>query len=153
MRWPFSKKGRELIVPPADEQVWSVSQADYGSGPLLVRFNEAAQKLARHSGLQVKLGFAIPLNRPNEGGLPSADESEELAAVEELIARRVLANAVGIHAMTLTTGVMQEYVFYISPGPDIAGLHAALREEISSHDVQCMAVEEPGWQSFREFVP
>ncbi len=48
---------------------------------------------------------------------------------------------------------MKEYVFYIAPGLDIAGLHATLREEVTSHDVQCMADEEPGWESFRDFVP
>ena len=153
MHWPFSKKHRELRIPPQDEQRWSVARRDDGGGPLLVRFNEAARELAGHPGLPVKLGFAVPLNLPNEGGLPDADENRQLAAVEDLIAQRVLADAVGLHAMTLTTGLMKEYVFYIAPGLDIAGLHAALRENVSSHEVQCMAIEEPGWASFRDFVP
>jgi hypothetical protein len=65
---------------------------------------------------------------------------------------RVLTNAVGLHAMTLTTGVMKEYVFYIAPGLDIAGLHAALLKDVSSHDVQCIAIEEQEWESFRDFT-
>jgi hypothetical protein len=150
--WPFSKKHRELRVPPQDEQRWSVVQGEDGGDPLLVRFNQAGRELAGHPGLPIKLGFAIPLRRPNKGGLPEPDENEELAAVEDLIAQRVLAKAVGLHAMTLTTGIMKEYVFYVAPGLDIAGLHAILREEVSSHEVQCMAIEEPGWESFRAFV-
>jgi hypothetical protein len=55
--------------------------------------------------------------------------------------------------MTLTTGVMKEFVFYIPSGRDIAGLHSALRAEVPTHDVQCMAVKEPNWNSFREFTP
>jgi len=54
--------------------------------------------------------------------------------------------------MTLTTGDMKEFVFYIAPGLDIARLHEAQRLEVSSHDLQCMAVEEPGWESFRSLV-
>jgi hypothetical protein len=153
MRWPFSKKHSELTLPPEDAQRWSVASGDYGGGPLVVRFNESARDVAGHPALPIKLGFAVPLNRPNEGGLPDATENEELAAIEDLIAQRVLAGAVGVHAMTLTTGVMKEFVFYIAPGLDIAALHAALREQVQSHDVQCMAVEEPGWASFRGFVP
>ena len=48
---------------------------------------------------------------------------------------------------------MKEFVFYIAPGLDITSLHEALRKEVPSHDLQCMAVEEPGWESFRGFVP
>lgn len=152
MRWPFSKKHRELSIPPQAEQRWSVAQGQHGGAPLLVRFNEAGLGLAGHPDLPIKLGFAVPLNRPNEAGLPDPDENAELAAIEDLIAERVLAGSIGLHAMTLTTGVMKEFVFYIPPGRDIAGLHSALREEIPTHDVQCMAIKEPNWDSFREFT-
>jgi hypothetical protein len=152
MRWPFSRKHHELRIPPPGEQRWSVAQGDHGGSPVLVRFNVAARELAGHPGLPIKLGFAVPLQRPNEGGLPDADENAELAAIEDLIVERVLTDAVGLHAMTLTTGVMKEYVFYIAPGLDIAGLHAALRKAVSSHDVQCIAIEDPRWKSFRDFT-
>jgi len=152
MRWPFSKKHPELSIPPEDKQRWTVAQGQHGGGPLVVRVNEAGRELAGHPDLSIKLGFAIPLNRPTEGGLPDPEENAELGAVEDLIAERVLTGHVGLHAMTLTTGVMKEFVFYIAPGRDIAALHSALREEVSSHDVQCMAIKEPNWDSFREFV-
>lgn len=156
MRLPFPRKQPDLThitIPPVDEQRWSVAQGEVGGGPLVVRFNESARKLAGHSGLPIKLGFAVPLERPNHGGLPDAAENEALGAVEELVTQRVLASSVGLHAMTLTTGDMKEFVFYIAPGLDIAALHEALRKEVTSHDLQCMAVEEPGWESFRGFVP
>lgn len=153
MRWPFSKKNRELELPPRDGQRWSLAHGDHGGSPIILRFNESAKELVGHPALSIKLGFATPLNRPNEGGLPDAGENEELAAVEDRIVHRVLEGAVGLHAMTLTTGIMKEIVFYIAPGLDVAAVHAALREEIQSHDVQCMAVKEPGWESFRDLVP
>jgi len=73
MRWPFWGKKRDithLTIPPADEQRWSVAQGEVGGCPLVVRFNESARKLAGHSGLSIKLGFAVPLNRPNHGASP-----------------------------------------------------------------------------------
>ena len=152
----FSRKHRDLThlsIPPVDEQRWSVVQGEVGGGPLVVRFNESARKLVGNSGLPIKLGFAVPLNRPHRGGFPDAAENQALGAVEDLVAQRVLASSVGLHAMTLTTGEMKEFVFYIAPGLDITRLHEALRKEVPSHDLQCMAVEEPGWESFRGFVP
>jgi hypothetical protein len=153
MRWPFSKKDRELRIPSVDSQRWSVARADSGRGPVLVRSNDAARELRGHPALPIKLGFVVPLNRPNEGGLPDAEENEQLAAVEDLIATRVLAAGAGVHALTLTTGVMKEWVFYVATGLDIAGLHAEVQDSVSSHEVQCMAVQEPGWESYREFTP
>lgn len=153
MRWPFSKKHRELKLLPAEEQLWSVASGESGGGPLILRINESAKVLAGHPALSLKLGFAIPLNQPIEGGLPDASENEGLAAVEDRIAQRVLEGASGIHALTLTNGVMKELVFYMAPGLDVAALHGALREEVRSHDVQCMAAEEPGWETFRGIVP
>ena len=59
-----------------------------------------------------------------------------------------------MHALTLITGAMKEYVFYIATGVDIASLHAGVRDSVSSHEVQCIAVQEPVWSriasSFRD---
>ncbi len=153
MRWPFSKKDPDLRIPSVEVQRWSVGQTDDGGAPLLVRFNVTARELAEHPGLPIKVGFAVPLNRPNEGGLPDADENEQLLSVEDLIVAHVLAVGIGIHALTLTNGVMKEWVFYVAAGLDIAGLHAAVRERVSSHGVQCMADREPRWDTYRQFVP
>jgi hypothetical protein len=67
--------------------------------------------------------------------------------------RRVSSTVVGVHALTLTTGVMKEWVFYVAPGADIAKIHKDVRSQVASHDVQCMAVEERKWESYRAFVP
>ena len=153
MRWPFSKKHRELTIPPDEEQLWSVAQGETEGGLLLVRYNESAGELAGHPGLPIKLGFALPLNHPDKGGLPDAEENGQLLAIEDVILGQVLSATTGIHALTLTTGLMKEFVFYIAPGADIAKLHADLREAVTSHDVQCIAVEEPGWDTYRDFTP
>jgi len=152
MPWPFSKRKPSLQIPPEDEQFWTVAEGDYGGEHLIVRANATAKRLIGHSRLPVKLGFAIPLNQPRSGGVPEPSENEVLQAVEELIASRVLAAGAGIHAMTLTTGAMKEFVFYVAPGLDIEGLHAGLREDVSSHEVHCVACSEPDWASYRSFV-
>jgi hypothetical protein len=152
--WPFSKKIRQQLELPSDnEQRWSVAQAKHEGGPLLVRFNETAGEWAGHPDLPIKLGFAVALNRANEGALPDAAENEELLGIEDVIVRQVSSTVVGVHALTLTTGVMREWVFYVAPGADIAKLHHDIRSQVASHHVQCIAVEERKWESYRAFVP
>lgn len=153
MRWPFSRRDRKLEIPPVETQQWTVARANDGGQPLLVRINESVRRLAGHPGLPIKLGFAIPLNHPREGGLPDAQENEQLGAIEDLLVARVLRSGPGVFALALTNGVMKEYVFYVASGLDIAALHAEVQQRVSSHEVQCMAIEDPAWESYRDFSP
>ena len=129
MRWRFSKKRREVRMLLVERQRWSVAQANNGGAPLLVRFNHSARDFVGDPNLPITLGFAIPLNRPHEGGRPESEENEQLLAIEDLIVTQVLAAGTGIHALTPTNGVMKECVFYVATDLDIAGLHASVREK------------------------
>jgi len=153
MVWPFSKKESKLEIPPEDEHQWGVAQGGFEGEAVIARYNETAAGFAGHSELPIKLGFAIPFNKPNEGGLPDAEENAALDLIEDLIVRKVTAVTSGVYVLALTTGVMKEFVFYISPGADIAKLHEDIRDQAASHDVQCMAVEERKWESYRAFLP
>ena len=152
--WPFGRKhpGIDSLPPIADEgQLWTVATGHLDGSPIIVRLNEAARLWRGHPGLPVKLGFAVPLNSPVEGGLPTTEEHERLIGIEGIVVREVGARTRALHAMTLTTGVMKEFVFYIPTGVDIGAIHRAVQTAVDSHEVQCMAVMEPRWESFRRF--
>lgn len=154
--WPFKSKQRNItLLPPlsADNCIWGVAQSGLETSPLIVRYNESAREWVGHKELTIKLGFAIPLNSPNEGGLPNPDENEQLNAIEDIIVREVSSMARGLYTLALTTGVMKEFVFYISPGIDIKTLHESIQALVGTHDVQCMATMEPDWQSYADFTP
>ncbi len=71
--WGRKKNQPDASALPSidpDEQEWSILQGTYDDGPLIVRLNSSAKQWAGHQLLGVKLGFAIPLNEPNPGGLP-----------------------------------------------------------------------------------
>jgi hypothetical protein len=153
MVWPFSKRESKLEIPPKEEHLWSVAQGEFEGEAVIVRYNETAAGFAGHSELPIKLGFAIPLKKPNEGRLPDTKENAELDLIEKLIVRKVTAATYGAYVLALTTAVMKEFVFYIAAGADIAKLHKDICGEVPSHDVQCMADEERKWESFRAFVP
>ncbi len=149
---PLFRRTRTQPIPPADEQRWGVARGETDSGPLIVRHNETAAGFVGHPDLPVRVGFAIPLNEPQHGGLPTPDEAEAIASIEDLIVARALSSIGGIHVLTLTTGVMRELIFYTAEGRDIAGVHQEIRERVPSHEVQCLAERDPGWDSYLTFL-
>jgi hypothetical protein len=154
MMWPFSRRQKDLNALPAlssDDHQWSIAEGNYVGSPLIVRINTSAKEWIGHKSLSIKLGFAVPLNSPNDGGLPNPEENQQLNGVEDVILREVEARAKGIHALVLTTGTMREFVFYITSDVDIGAMHKAIQKCVSSHEVQCMAVKDPTWKAYNEF--
>ena len=154
--WPFKHKQLDISTLPKlsdDSHSWGVVQADVNSSPLIIRYNESARSWVGHPELPIKLGFAIPLNSPNEGGLPHPDENEQLNDIEDIVVREIEARTQSLHAMVLTTGVMKEFVFYIPKGTDIKSIHEASQSAVTTHEIQCMAINEPKWDSYRQFAP
>jgi hypothetical protein len=154
--WPFSRKQLDISTLPKlsdHSQSWGVAQANVDSSPLIIRYNESARRWLGHPELPIKLGFAIPLNSPNEGGLPDPDENEELNDIEDVVVSEIESRTRALQAMALTTGVMKEFVFYIPKGVDIKSIHEAIQAAVATHEVQCMAMNEPKWDSYRQFAP
>jgi hypothetical protein len=154
--WPFSRKARDINRLPsvADElSPWTVAKAQYDGSPLIIRYSRVAIDWMGHPDLPIKLGFAISLNSPNHGGLPDPAENQELNEIEDIILREVDAITSGIHALVLTTGIMKEFVFYIPRDVDIKKIHKSIQDAVTTHDVHCIAVNEPTWDSFKSFTP
>jgi hypothetical protein len=126
-----------------------VSQAET---PIVVRVNTHLKPFAGDTELTVKIGFAVPLNFPNEGGLPDPNENQVLAEVEDRIAEELTSAGEVVQALAITTGTFKEFVFYAKPELDIKTVHEKLMSEITSHEVQCYAEMDPDWQTYNEFV-
>jgi hypothetical protein len=155
LMWPFSSLQKDLnTLPPIsfEGHTWSVARATYDNSPVIVRFNSSAKQWIGHKALAIRLGFAIPLNAPNDGGLPNPEENQQLNDVEDAILREVDVNAKGIYAFVVTTGTMKEFVFYITENVDIAAIHKAIQHAVSTHEVQCMAVKDPGWDAYKKIT-
>ena len=152
--WPFKQKPKSVNdLPPvsAHEGKWSVAMGEIEDGPVIVRKNETAKRWAKHPDLPVKLGFAVPLNTPNPGGLPMPDENEQLDEIEDVVSRTLDDAVVGIPVMVITTGQMKEFIFYIREGADIAALHEKLMQLVTTHEIQCIAEMEREWDTFFAF--
>jgi hypothetical protein len=134
------------------EGTWQISKGESGGNPIVVRANIHLRPFVGHTDLTVKIGFAVPLNSPNEGGLPDPAENEILDEVEDRIATEVTRTGQSVQALAITTGTFKEFVFYARPGLDIKALHEKLMSEITTHEVQCYAEMDPDWATYKEFV-
>lgn len=154
--WPFSPKPKDIGNLPAitaPSHAWALAEGSYRGAPLIVRYSTTAQEWCSHPDLPVKLGFAVPLRSPNEGGLPGPAENGQLDDIEDTIRREVASRTKGVHALVLATGIMKEFVFYIPCGVNVKTLHEAIQAAVLTHEVQCMAVNDPKWESYKEFTP
>jgi hypothetical protein len=131
---------------------WTVGKATHGGAPLLLRVNGTAREWLGHPDLPVRVGFAVPLNEPRDGGLPTPEENDQLGDIEDVVRAEVEERSAGVHALVLTTGRMREWVFYLAEGADIGAIHTAVRGRVRSHQVQCKAVIDPDWDSYTRFA-
>jgi hypothetical protein len=149
--WPF-KKHPPIESLDIDDDAWSVSMGTLPDGPMVVRKNTAAQRWAGHPLLQTRVGFAIPLNQPNPGGLPDDDENHLLAQAEDLILARLKSAGPTIQVLAITTGTFKEFVFHIQNGDAIPAVHEQLRDEIVTHFLQCTGPQhDPQWDLYASF--
>jgi hypothetical protein len=78
----FRKKHPALSELPVDGK-WQVSQGQYDGRALIVRVNSSADPFRGHPELSNQVGIAVPFKLPNEGGMPSSAEVEELNEIED----------------------------------------------------------------------
>lgn len=131
---------------------WQLFQRESGGNPIVVRINTHLKPFAGDTELTVKIGFAVPLNSPVEGGLPEPEENLALVEIEDRIAAEVAAAGEAVHALTITMGTFKEFLFYAKPGMDIQAVHEKLMSEITSYEVQCYAEMDPDWETYKEYV-
>jgi hypothetical protein len=135
------------------EHKWAIATIDSGNSTLIIRYNLTAKDWLAHPDLSIKLGFAIPLINPTHEALPQPSENSQIDQIEDIIRHEVLTTVIGLHALSLTTGHMKEFVFYINPTPEIGKIHTRIKQQVQTPDVQCMAIREPDWDSYRKFTP
>jgi len=83
--------------------------------------------------------------------LPDPAENERMDEIEDMVVAALASAATGIQVLTITNGVMKEFVFYIADGLDIGKVHQQLQADCTTHDVQCIAEREKDWETYSAF--
>lgn len=131
---------------------WQISQGTSGETPIIVRRNTHLEPFAGKTALTLKIGFAIPLNAPNPGGMVDPEENEVVANIEDMIIEALRAVGPSVHALAISTGTYKEFVFYARPDIDIKTVHEELMQGVKSHEIQCYAEMDPKWETYKDYV-
>lgn len=131
---------------------WTVSQGTRVGKPIFVRCNVSAKSLAKHSDYRFRVGVAVPLKAPNEDGLPTNDEMEQLNTLEDQLCDSLEQQQESLQVLSITTQGMREFVFY-TRNPELArNTIEELRATTKSHEIQGYVAEDKKWSVYAEFA-
>ena len=134
-----------------DDHKWSVDETTLNDLPFYIRFNTSLSSAKYKEKFPMKVGFTIQFNDNSPVGLPTDEEAQELNVVEDSIID--LVQKQGVQALSLTSGGIREFIFYVQENTDIASIHQSLLNNIKTHEVHCMGLEEPNWDTYNEYTP
>jgi hypothetical protein len=148
--WPFKRYPPRAELAFTDS--WDVREGVHEGKRILVRINKGIAPAVRHPDYRHQVGVATPLQSPDERGFPSPSEQEDLAQLEDRLADLLAGDRETIHVATITTGGMQEFVFYTAD-PDAAGAKlTALSERSKDREIQCIIQHDPKWRVYRRLA-
>jgi hypothetical protein len=96
---------------PAMSESCSIFHGEHDGRPMIVRLNVGARAVAGSADWGIRVGVAIPLRRPRPDGLPDAEESEQLAAIEDALTAASIQHALLV--AVISTDGMREFLFYL----------------------------------------
>jgi Family of unknown function (DUF695) len=146
---PGSDSGKST---ESQKESWSVAQGTNNGRPMFVRINTGLKLLAGKPPYDHRLGVAIPLQAPNQHGLPSKEESQQLNGIEDALRAAVLSSEKTHLAVVITTNGFREFVFYTSVPRDIVITMERFRKEVTSHQIQFHVKPDTTWEVYRDFA-
>jgi len=143
-------KKRVPIYP--GESSWTVSKGDYQGRPMVLRINVGAEELAGHAEYRFRIGVAVPLRSPSESGLPMPEENLEVNEIEDLLCGGFERDRAALHAISIATQGMKEFVFYTKAPKEAARTFEELRAKVTSHELQCVIAEDAQWSVYKQLA-
>lgn len=147
----FKKKYPPIETLLIDEQ-WGLSQGTYHDKPIFFRVNKGLKKIIGHPQYPHQVGIAVPLNNPNEHGLPISVEGDQLNVIEDQLVDSLEVEKVSVFAGAISTNGMREFVFYTSNPEQVVGKFKAIQGKTTSHEIQLMIKEDKDWQTYKTML-
>ena len=129
----------------AEERGWIVKTGTKAGKKLFVRKNNGAGTVANRKTFNYRLGFAFPLNSPNQNGDPSQGELAELNKIEDLLVERLEKHENALQVLAIRGPGFQEYVFYVKEEFAKNWSEKETLASIKSHKVQSYREKDADW--------
>jgi hypothetical protein len=154
-REPPNMANADNEYPPIetlDLDEWAVGEADFEGNRLIVRLCTAALPLIGHPEYPHCIRIGVPLADPDEDGLTTEEEGEQLYELEDLLDEALTAAHDAIAVLILTVDGMREYVYYAKDADAAVSRVQGLHDRFPSHDFEAVPEHDPEWDFLQNFV-
>lgn len=140
-----------MDIPTKISDKWSVNVGTYEGKPMILRIRDFSKDMLPNLAkvFPYQVGVAIPFHNPDANGFPSADESEQLLTIEDILVPLFEKADESIYVASITTGGMREFVFYVSNPDTVIGKFETLKAEAKSHKPQLTTQKDADWGIYR----
>jgi hypothetical protein len=137
-------------VTSLDEN-WKVLKGEINGKPGTVRFNAGLDSLVGSEKYGQELIISVKLKTPNEYGMPSENEADELNKLEDAVRPALQEGLESLLAVIMTTDGFRDFIFYTG-NP----MSAVKRLQVIQSSFQAMQVDVRGrpdkdWTQYRRF--
>ena len=146
----FSWLKKRVFAYPVNSK-WVVMEGKHGENAMFVRRNISATELAGSPEFRHRVGVAVPLNAPNELGLPDDSEAVQLNAIEDSLNLVLCSGQNALQVLVITTSGMREFIYYTREPKACPLAFDAVQAEARSHKLQAYVAEDPKGRLFAQF--
>ena len=127
---------------------WRVFQGSYEGSPMVLRIDETYRRGRPPAEYPYQVGVTVPFNDASADGLPGEGDMADLELAEEVVASEQRSLLVAV----ITTQGMREFVLYAAQTGWIEAWAEQLDAQVADHDVQVIAQDDPGWETYHQLM-
>ncbi|MFM2357998.1 MAG: hypothetical protein RJA61_735 [Candidatus Parcubacteria bacterium] len=137
------------------ENDWKVLQVSIDNYPAVISFRTSINTPENIKLLPFQAGVAVPFLQPTELGLPTDTEANQLWKIEDRLKLELQTEYRALHAVTITTQRIREFVFYVAEWKpkEIEHTIKIIEKHINdSRELQFMLKEDRDWETYKNFT-
>jgi len=138
----------EIALPDS----WSVFEGQHGQHRLVGALREGVAPLMGHPGYRHQVGVALLLNQPDENGMPGAEESERIYALEDKIQDRLEEGNQSLLVAKWFVRGCRELVFYTMDVKETTRRLDEIAAQGTRNQLQLTTNKDPDWKVLRQFA-
>jgi len=141
---------------PAREEIngdgpWTLLKGKHNGRVMLILSNDVLRKCIAHPEYPYRVGIAVPFVTPDDNGLPSDGELQQLEAIEDTLSEVLSADNESLLAIVITTCGMREFVLYTGAPEQVKVKFEKLKGMIETHRLQMIVEGDKSWKVYKEF--
>jgi hypothetical protein len=148
---PDHREIRKQMFESADTAHWAVAEGHTGEYPFQVRFRRFSADLPR-PGYPKRLNVFWSMRLPNEEGLATTAELDNLHVFEDRLVAAVEQDKSVLLAAVLTGRAEREFVFYLQQPQLFLKRLADMPQEEERYPIEIHLADDPEWNYFDDLL-